>query len=77
MPHWAEPQCYVLNYDGRHGVDAARRVMPYLRRKKMKAALFIGTWGKGRFGGYSGALGWPASLWAERDRYHEKMRRLK
>ena len=70
-------QVYRLNYDGKHALDAITALLPLLVRKRAEAHAALAFWTLGLCGKRFGAAGLPTYITAIRERFYQKLRKLK
>jgi len=70
-------QCYSLNYDSAHAHRAIQKVEPFLRRKQYEAEIAQKFWKEGKMGQRPGPKGWPSKVYEIREKWAQKLSRLK
>lgn len=70
-------QIYDLRFDGLHAVAALRLLQPCLIRKAIEAQVALEFWTAGSMGVLPGRNGLPTDVWATREKYFRKMKKLK
>ena len=70
-------QAYALVYDSVHALRAIKKLKPFMRRKKYEAEVAIQMWTIGKMGQRPGPKGWPPEIYAIREKWAQKLSRLK
>lgn len=70
-------QSYQLVYDSAHALRAIRKARPFLRRKKYEAEIVERLWSEGKMGQRPGPKGWPSEIYEIREKWAQKLSRLK
>ena len=70
-------QSYSLVYDGAHALQAIQKIEPFLRRKQYEAEIAQKMWEEGKMGQRPGPKGWPPEIYAVREKWAQKLSRLK
>jgi hypothetical protein len=70
-------QIYSLIYDGRHALNVLHKLEPHLVRKRTTALAAMRFWREGRMGAYPGPSGFDKEIWAARDYWFNKLKRMK
>lgn len=70
-------QCYSLNYDSAHALRAILKVEPFLRRKQYEAEIAQKFWKEGKMGQRPGPKGWPPKVYEIREKWAQKLSKLK
>lgn len=73
----ANRQTYALIYDGVHALRVTRKIEPFLHRKQYEAEVAQKMWKEGKMGQRPGPKGWPAEIYAIREKWAQKLSRLK
>ena len=70
-------QAYQLVYDSTHALRAIGKVKPYLRKKHYEAKAAEKMWIEGQMGQRPGKKGWPDEVYETREKWAQKLSRLK
>lgn len=70
-------QCYTLHINGKHALEAIRRIKPYLVRKLPEAETALRFWVEGQKDLKTGRNPVPMEVMEIREWYYKKMGRLK
>lgn len=70
-------QSYQLSYDSAHALRAIRKLRPFLHRKQYEAEIVERMWEEGKMGQRPGRKGWPPEIYAIREKWAQKLSRLK
>lgn len=70
-------QSYQLTYDSSHALRAIRKIRPFLRRKQYEAEIVERMWEEGKMGQRPGSKGWPPEVYEIREKWAQKLSRLK
>ena len=70
-------QSYALVYDSVHAFNAIKKLRPFLRRKKYEAEVVERMWKEGKMGKRPGPKGWPPEIYEIREKWAQKLSRLK
>jgi len=70
-------QSYALVFDSQHALNAIRKVRPFLKRKSHEADAVFAMWEEGLMGKRPGAKGWPPEIYKIREKWAQKISRLK
>lgn len=70
-------QSYQLVYDSTHALRAIAKLRPFLRRKQYEAEIVEQMWKEGKMGQRPGPKGWPPEIYAIREKWAQKLSRLK
>ncbi|WP_438971906.1 LAGLIDADG family homing endonuclease [Methylophaga sp.] len=70
-------QGYSLVYDGAHALRAIQKIAPFLRRKQYEAEVAQKMWEEGKMGQRPGPKGWPPEVYEIREKWAQKLSRLK
>lgn len=70
-------QSYALVFDSQHALNAIRKVRPFLKRKSYEADAVFAMWEEGLMGKRPGAKGWPPEIYKIREKWAQKISRLK
>lgn len=70
-------QSYALVYDSAHALRAIEKLRPFLRRKQYEAEIVERMWKEGKMGQRPGSKGWPPEIYAIREKWAQKLSRLK
>ncbi|MDX1573925.1 MAG: LAGLIDADG family homing endonuclease [Methylophaga sp.] len=70
-------QCYTLHINGKHALEAIRRIKPYLVRKLPEAEAALRFWVEGQKDLKTGRKPVPKAVMEIREWYYKKMGRLK
>lgn len=73
----ANRQSYTLTYDGRHALNAIKKLRPYLRRKRYEADAVFKMYEETKIGQRPGPKGWPPEIYEAREKWTKKLSRLK
>ena len=70
-------QAYQRVYDSTHALKAIGKVKPYLRKKHYEANAAQKMWVEGKMGQRPGKKGWPDEVYETREKWAQKLSRLK
>jgi len=70
-------QSYALVYDSTHALRAIQKLLPFLRRKQYEAEIVERMWEEGKMGQRPGPKGWPSEVYETREKWAQKISRLK
>ena len=70
-------QAYQLVYDSEHALRAIRKLRPFLKRKHFEADIVEKMWVEGKMGQRPGPKGWPSFIYEIREKWAQKLTRLK
>lgn len=70
-------QAYALVYDSAHALRAIQKLKPFLRRKQYEAEIAQQMWVEGKMGQRPGPKGWSADIYDIREKWAQKLSRLK
>lgn len=70
-------QAYALVYDSAHALRAIKKLKPFLRRKQFEAEVAEKMWVEGKMGQRPGSKGWPPEIYEIREKWAQKLSRLK
>ncbi|AFI83208.1 endonuclease [Methylophaga nitratireducenticrescens] len=70
-------QTYSLVFDSRHALNVLNKIRPYLKRKGHEADAVFAMWEEGLMGKRPGAKGWPPEIYKIREKWAQKISRLK
>lgn len=70
-------QSYALVFDSIHALNAIRKIRPYLQRKSYEADAVFAMWDEGLMGKRPGRKGWPPEIYKTREKWAQKISRLK
>jgi hypothetical protein len=70
-------QTYSLVFDSRHAFNVLHKIRPYLKRKGHEADAVFAMWEEGLMGKRPGAKGWPPEIYKIREKWAQKISRLK
>ncbi|MDX1749064.1 MAG: LAGLIDADG family homing endonuclease [Methylophaga sp.] len=70
-------QTYSLVFDSRHALNVLHKIRPYLKRKGHEADAVFAMWEEGLMGKRPGAKGWPPEIYKIREKWAQKISRLK
>jgi hypothetical protein len=70
-------QTYALVFDSNHALNVIRKIRPFLKRKIHEADAVIAMWDEGLMGKRPGAKGWPPEIYNIREKWAQKISRLK
>ncbi len=70
-------QAYALVYDSNHALKAIKKLKPFMRRKQYEAEIAIRMWTEGKMGKRPGSKGWTAEIYDIREKWAQKLSRLK
>lgn len=70
-------QGYQLVYDSKHALNAIKKLKPFLRRKQYEAEIAETMWIEGKMGQRPGPKGWPPEIYDIREKWAQKLSRLK
>jgi|TARA_R110000787_G_scaffold118995_1_gene229904 hypothetical protein len=70
-------QSYALVFDSHHALNVIRKVRPFLKRKIYEADAVFAMWEEGLMGKRPGAKGWPPEIYKIREKWAQKISRLK
>lgn len=70
-------QAYQLVYDSSHALRAIQKIKPFLRKKQYEADAVEKMWEEGQMGKRPGSKGWPPEVYAKREKWSQKLSRLK
>lgn len=70
-------QTYALVYDSQHALNVIRKIRPYLKRKVHEADAVIKMWEECLMGKRPGRKGWPPEMYKLREKWAQKISRLK
>tara|TARA_R110000851_G_scaffold4469_2_gene18150 strand:- start:1752 stop:2240 length:489 start_codon:yes stop_codon:yes gene_type:complete len=70
-------QTYALVFDSNHALNVIKKIRPFLKRKSHEADAVIAMWDEGLMGKRPGAKGWPPEIYNIREKWAQKISRLK
>lgn len=70
-------QTYALVFDSQHALNVIRKVRPFLKRKDYEADAIFSMWEEGFMGKRPGSKGWPPEVYKTREKWAQKISRLK
>lgn len=70
-------QPYSLVFDSSHALNALRKIRPFLKKKSYEADAVFEMWVEGQMGKRPGPKGWPPEVYATREKWAQKISRLK
>jgi hypothetical protein len=70
-------QTYALVFDSQHALNVLHKIRPFLQRKAHEADAVFAMWEEGLMGKRPGAKGWPPEIYNIREKWAQKISRLK
>ena len=70
-------QTYSLVFDSHHALNVLHKIRPFLQRKGHEADAVFAMWEEGLMGKRPGAKGWPPEIYKIREKWAQKISRLK